>query len=83
LTNAAGKTIIKVNKSDITALPNSITQKTNAKGCMDRNYYGNDGKQTKQISNNGHGHKKEEKLEIHGDARELTTLERKENGDFL
>ena len=62
LTNAAGQTIIKVSKSDIKGPRNGITQKTNAKGGIDRNYYGADGRQTKQISNNGHGHKVEEAL---------------------
>lgn len=67
LTNAAGQTIIKVNRSDIKGPRNGITQKTNAKGGIDRNYYGSDGLQTKQISNNGHGHKAEEALGLHGE----------------
>lgn len=67
LTNAAGQTIIKVNKSDIKGPHNGITQKTNAKGGIDRNYYGPDGQQIKQISNNGHGHKVEEALGLHGE----------------
>lgn len=67
LTNAAGQTIIKVGKSDIKGSRNGITQKTNAKGGIDRNYYGADGRQTKQISNNGHGHKVEEALGKHGE----------------
>ena len=67
LTNAAGQTIIKVNRSDIKGPRNGITQKTNAKGGIDRNYYGSDGRQTKQISNNGHGHKAEESLGLHGE----------------
>ena len=67
LTNAAGQTIIKVNRSDIKGPRNGITQKTNAKGGIDRNYYGSDGRQTKQISNNGHGHKVEEVLGLHGE----------------
>ena len=67
LTNAAGQTIIKVSKSNITGPRNGITQKTNAKGGIDRNYYGPDGRQTKQISNNGHGHKVEEALGKHGE----------------
>lgn len=67
LTNAAGQTIIKVNKTDIKGPPNGITQKTNAKGGIDRNYYGSDGRQIKQISNNGHGHKVEEALGQHGE----------------
>ena len=99
LTNAAGQEIIKVEKTSLKGHPNSITQKTNAKGGIDRNYYGPDGKQIKQISNNGHGHKVEEALGIHGEhahdyiydeygkpsrpARELTDEERKENADIL
>ena len=67
LTNTAGQTIIKVSKSNITGPRNGITQKTNAKGGIDRNYYGPDGRQTKQISNNGHGHKVEEALGEHGE----------------
>ena len=67
LTNTAGQTIIKVSKSNITGPRNGITQKTNAKGGVDRNYYGPDGRQTKQISNNGHGHKVEEALGKHGE----------------
>ena len=67
LTNAAGQTIIKVSKSDIKGPRNGITQKTNAKGGIDRNYYGADGRQIKQISNNGHGHKIEEALGKHGE----------------
>lgn len=67
LTNAAGQTIIKVSKSNIKGPRNGITQKTNAKGGIDRNYYGADGRQTKQISNNGHGHKVEEALGKHGE----------------
>lgn len=67
LTNAAGKTIIKVEKSRISGFPNSITQKVNAKGGIDRNYYGPDGLQFKQISNNGHGNKVEEAHGLHGE----------------
>lgn len=67
LTNTAGQTIIKVSKSNITGPRNGITQKTNAKGGIYRNYYGPDGRQTKQISNNGHGHKVEEALGKHGE----------------
>ncbi|MDE7185752.1 MAG: hypothetical protein K2O40_15115, partial [Lachnospiraceae bacterium] len=55
------------NQTKTTASPNSITQKTNAKGGIDRNYYGSDVRQKTQISNNGHGHKKEEALGKHGE----------------
>lgn len=99
LTNAAGQTIIRVQKTTLTGTPGSITQVVNAKDGIDRNYYGSDGRQVKQISNNGHGHKKEEALGQHGEhahdyryteegkllrpARELTDQERKENADIL
>ena len=99
LTNAAGQTIIRVQKSTLTGTPGSITQVEHAKGGIDRNYYGPDGRQAKQISNNGHGHKKEEALGQHGEhahdyrytedgklsrpVRELTNDERKENADIL
>lgn len=77
LTNAAGQTIIKVGKSDIKGPRNGITQKTNAKGGIDRNYYGPDGRQTKQISNNGHGHKAEEAFGLHGEhAHDYVTNEK-------
>ena len=40
---------------------------TNAKGGIDRNYYGADGRQIKQISNNDHGHKAESDFGLHGE----------------
>lgn len=99
LTNAAGATIIRVKRTTLTGTPDSITQVEHAKGGIDRNYYGPDGRQVKQISSNGHGHKKEEALGQHGEhahdylytedgklsrpARELTDQERKENADIL
>lgn len=57
LTNAVGQRIIKVNHTTVKGTPNSITQRSNAAGGVDRNYYGTDGRQIKQISNNHHGHK--------------------------
>ena len=67
LTNAAGQRIIRVQRVNLQATPNSITQRENAKGGVDRNYYGPDGTQIKQISNNGHGHKLEEAFGLHGE----------------
>jgi SPP1 gp7 family putative phage head morphogenesis protein len=68
LTNAAGHSIIEVKKIHVSGLPpDSITQKVNTKGGIDRNYYDGSGKQTKQISNNGHGHKKEKAMGKHGE----------------
>ena len=105
IVNAAGHGIIKVTKTTKTtktttsAVPNSITQWAGKNGGIARNYFGNDGRQAKQISNNGHGHKKESAFGEHGEhahdyfwedkkltrgeARELTDQERKENGDML
>ncbi len=67
LTNANGDVILKVDDVRITFAPNSITQRKNAKGGIDRNYYGSDGKQFKQISDNDHGHKEESMLGEHGE----------------
>lgn len=67
LTNAAGKRIIEVKKSNIKGEPNSITQIKSANGGITRNYYGADGMQVKQISNNDHGHIAESKLGSHGE----------------
>lgn len=67
LTNAVGNPIIKVDKNSLVGVPNSITQKTSKKGGIERNYYGNDGKQTKQISNNDHGKPKAHPYGNHGE----------------
>ena len=78
---------------------NIITQVEARKGGITRNYYDSNDIQFKQISNNGHGHKREESLGYHGErahdyiykdgkliarpSRELTEQERKENLDIL
>ena len=49
--------IITVNRVELKGIPNTITQTENKNGGISRNYYGGDGLQTKQISNNHHGHK--------------------------
>lgn len=67
LKNSAGHAIIEVKKTTNIAEPNMITQRINAKGGIDRNFYGANGRQTLQISNNGHGHKAEEALGVHGE----------------
>lgn len=77
LTDAAGNTILRVTKVAVKSAPNTITQRTNAKGGIDRNYYGLDGKQYKQISNNGHGHKQEEKMGLHGEHAHDYVLDEK------
>lgn len=58
LKNAAGQSIIRTSKTTLKGPPNSITQKENAKGGIDRNYYGSESRQVKQISNNNHGNSK-------------------------
>ena len=67
LQNANGDYIIEVEKTELYGEPNSITQFVGDKGGIDRNYYGDDGHQIKQISNNGHGHPKEEAIGKHGE----------------
>lgn len=67
VTNAAGRTVRVVNHIELKGEPNSITQKKNAGGGLDRNYYGADGKQTKQISNHDHGHPKQHPYGNHGE----------------
>lgn len=67
LTNAAGQRIIRVQRVNLQTTPNSITQRENAKGGIDRNYYGPDGKQIKQISNNDHGHAQAKKYGKNGE----------------
>lgn len=97
--NADERGIIHVNKTDIRGIPNSITQVTTKNGGITRNYYGADGKQVKQITNNNHGTPKSHPWGINGEhahdyiwehetlksrpGRELTEKERKENSDIL
>lgn len=66
-TNAIGVKIKIVDKTDIVGEPNSITQKVSKKGGIERNYYGEDGKQTKQIANNNHGNPKQHPFGEHGE----------------
>ena len=92
------KQIIVVNNVKLQAIPNSITQKYLSNGKIDRNYYGIDGQQLKQISNHNHGNAKKHPYGKNGEhahdykwvdgklerpARELNLDERKENGDIL
>ena len=81
MTNAAGKRIIEVLRIEITGEPNSITQRTNSKGGIDRNYYGNDGRQIKQVSNNNHGKPKVHPFGKHGEHAHDYTYD--ENGNLI
>lgn len=100
LKNAAGKDIITVKHVELSGTPNSITQIKRKNGGIDRNYYDNLGRQSKQISNNDHGQPVQHPYGEHGEhahdyiydndgkltgrpVRELTLVERKENGDIL
>lgn len=100
LKNAAGKNIIEVEHVTLTSEPNSVTQIAHAKGGIDRNYYDESGRQSKQISNNDHGFPNVHRYGKHGEhahdyiyddsgelvdrpIRELSDIERKENGDIL
>ena len=66
--NALGKSVKIVNHIELTnGEPNSITQKINRKGGIDRNYYDENGRQIKQISNNDHNHQKEKDFGKHGE----------------
>lgn len=99
LKNAAGQDIIEVKRVTLTGNPNSITQLTGKKGGIERNYYDENGRQYKQISNNDHGNTKRHPYGNKGEhahdyvykddkligrpTRELTENERKENLDIL
>ena len=62
-----GSDIIRVSKTTLTAEPNTITEVVGKRGGIDRNYYGADGKQNKQISNNDHGNPKRHPYGKHGE----------------
>lgn len=67
LKNAAGQSIIKAKHISIEGPPNSIVERTNKNGGVDRNYYDEDGKQSKQISNHNHGNPKRHEYGEHGE----------------
>ena len=99
LKNAAGQDIIEVKRITLTGTPNSITQLTGKKGGIERNYYDENGRQYKQISNNNHGNPKQHSYGVNVEhahdysysddgkvkrtTREMTVEERKENEDIL
>ena len=68
VTNAAGQTVRIVDHIRLTGeQPNSITQRQNAKGGIDRNYYDANCRQEKQISNHNHGNPKMHPFGRHGE----------------
>ena len=67
ITNASGDYVKLTNHVSLKEMPNMIYQVTNAKGGIARNYYGNDGWQTKQISNNDHNHTAVKNYGEHGE----------------
>lgn len=66
-TNAVGQTVKIVKRNDIHGEPNSITQKENSKGGVERNYYDENGNQIKQVANNNHGKPKQHPYGKHGE----------------
>jgi len=99
LKDAAGHSIIKANRSSLHGAANSIVQVTLKNGGINRDYFGSDGKQLKQISNHNHGNAKMHPYGSNGEhahdyiwdgnelierpIRELSETERKDNGDIL
>lgn len=98
--NANGTEVEIVERTSFMWKPNSITQKVSSKGGIERNYYNENGMQTKQITNNNHGKPKQHPFGKSGEhahdyiydsegnligrpTRDLTDLEREENGDIL
>ena len=98
--NANGTEVEIVERTSLMRKPNSITQKVSSKGGIERNYYDENGMQTKQIANNNHGKPKQHPFGKSGEhahdyiydsegnligrpTRDLTDLEREENGDIL
>lgn len=80
--DAAGNRVFVVKKIVVRNGPsNGITQRENAKGGIDRNYYDSNGIQIKQISNNDHGHKEERKFGKHGEHAHDYFIN--ENGDVV
>lgn len=91
--------IIRVKNVTLTFKPNTIAEYVTRKGGINRNYYDENGRQYKQISNNNHNNPKDHNYGIHGEhahdyyysedgridrpARELTEQEREENKDIL
>ena len=91
--------IINVEKTSLFENPNSITQEVLKNGGVNRNYYDNEGKQIKQISNHNHGNAGRHPFGKNGEhahdyvwekgklvgrpVRELSESERKENRDIL
>ena len=99
IVKASKNDIINVEKTLLHGNPNSITQEVLKNGGVNRNYYDNEGKQIKQISNHNHGNAKRHPFGEKGEhahdyiwengkltgrpVRELTEEERKENSDIL
>ena len=65
--NANGDTILLVNRTKLHGPPNGITQRTGKKGGIERNYYDENGRQIKQISNNDHDNPEQHPFGNHGE----------------
>lgn len=88
------KQIIVVKHTNPRGIPNSVSQYIGAKGGIDRNFYGEDGRQYLQVCNTDHGNAKRHPYGVNGehrhknggfkrDTRELNDIDIKENGDIL
>lgn len=67
LKNGGNRDIIKVKNIPLQFKPNAITDCLRAQGGIDRNYYGTDGWQYKQVSNHDHGNPKAHPFGEHGE----------------
>lgn len=70
-----------VDKVKLKDEPNSITQRVNQNGGIDRNFYGADGRQVKQISNHDHGNRKKHPFGKNGEHAHDYTYD--ENGELI
>lgn len=67
IVDSVGNIITKMPNESAYGIPNSITQTQAIRGGISRNYYGEDGYQSLQISNNDHGHTVESVFGQHGE----------------
>ena len=67
LEKSVKQTIIKAKHISLDGPPNAVIERANKNGGIDRNYYDENGKQTKQISNHNHGNPKHHDYGKHGE----------------
>lgn len=81
LKNANGDDIIVVEHTDTNGPPNGITQRVGKNGGIDRNYYDEQGRQSKQVTNNDHDKPKQHPFVEHGEH--AYDYKYDENGDLI